>query len=152
LSSAAYEAELSIPGDFIYLRPVRLFIRELAENIGFCHDRVNDIQLVVDEILSNVIEHGSDGYVSRIRISCLSTDDMIEVVVSDTGRSGGSSTKLAKAWSDAVEDRSKTGTERGHGLLLAHNLTDEISMQANSVGGVNVHMVMYKEEQRVKRR
>ena len=142
------EVELEVPGDLIYLRPVRAFIRELTQNMGFSHERVNSIELAVDEIFSNAVEHGSASSRSQIVIRCLVTEEMVRVVVSDTGHGEGSDAGWLGAWSDAVEEEARPGTERGHGLLLAHNLTDEMKMDLNSAGGVDVHLVVYKEKRR----
>ena len=144
MSDVVYDAELRIPGDLIYLRPVRSFIRELAENIGFCRERVGNIELAVDEVFSNAIEHGSADSGSWIVIHCLSTDEMMRVIVSDTGRGKSSNKRWIDAWSDAVKEKAHPGTERGHGLLLARNLIDEMSMESNSMGGVDVHLVVYQ--------
>ena len=139
--------ELKVPSDMIYLRPVRAFVRELAEGIGFCHEKANDIELAVDEIFTNAIEHGSDDTGSPVMVQCLSTDEMMKIIISDTGRQADSSTRWSSAWADAIREKTESGTERGHGLLLAHNLADEMSMESNPTGGVDVHLVIYKEGQ-----
>jgi anti-sigma regulatory factor (Ser/Thr protein kinase) len=149
VQDVAYGIEMKIPSDLIYLRPVRAFVRELAENMGFGHEKANDMELAVDEIFANAIEHGSAGTGSTIVMQCLPTDDMIEIIVSDTGCGKDTSVEWVSAWVDAVTDKTKSGTERGHGLLLAHSLTDDMSMKPNLTGGVDVHLVMYKEEQQV---
>ncbi len=79
------EMELKVPSDMIYLRPVRAFVRELAEGLGFCHEKANDIELAVDEIFTNAIEHGSDDTGSSVMVQCLSTDEMMKIIISDTG-------------------------------------------------------------------
>ncbi len=56
MSDIVYSTELRVPGDLIYLRPVRYFIKELAKNAGFHHKQVGDIELAVDEIFSNAID------------------------------------------------------------------------------------------------
>jgi anti-sigma regulatory factor (Ser/Thr protein kinase) len=139
------DAELRIPGDLVYLRPVRAFIRELAESIGFRRERISDIELAVDEVFANAIEHGSLGSESRIVMKCLPTHEMISVVVSDTGQGRNPNTEWIDAWSDAVRGKIRPWAERGRGLLLARALADEMSMESNSVGGVDVHLVVYKE-------
>ena len=68
---------------------------------------------------------------------------MIEVTVSDTG-TGESDTSWIIAWTDVVKKEIGSHTEKGHGLLLAHNLTDEMSMESNLTGGIDVHLVIYK--------
>ena len=142
-------AELKVPGDLIYLRPVRAFIKELSESIGFHEEKVNNIKLAVDEVFSNAVEHGSANSRSQIVITCSANDEMLTVTISDAGHGKSSSGKLRHAWSNVVTKKTRPGTERGHGLLLAHNLTDEMSMESNSMGGVDVHLVVYKGGQKL---
>jgi anti-sigma regulatory factor (Ser/Thr protein kinase) len=149
VSDFAFGAELKVPGDLIYLRPVRSFIRELAKNIGFSHERVSDIELAVDEIFSNAIEHGSAGSRSQIAIHCLSNEELVKITVSDTGRGEGFNTAWVDAWANVVREKTQPGTERGHGLLLARNLTDQMIMESNKMGGLDVHLVVYKEKQKL---
>lgn len=150
MSDISYHAELRLPSNPIYLRPVRTFVKDLAENIGFSHDKVYDIEIAVDEMFSNAIEHGSVGTGSRIVIRCLSTDDMMRVIVSDAGQKNVPNLAWIDAWLDTVKRGEKCpDTERGHGLLVAHSLTDEMNIESNSMGGVDVHLVVYKEKQRI---
>ena len=106
LSEATCHAELRLPSNLIYLRPVRAFVKELAENMGFGHEKVNDIELAVDEVLSNAIEHGSVGQKSWIVVRCMPTDDMMRVIVSDTGNGSGSKLAWIDLWLDAVKELS----------------------------------------------
>lgn len=145
MRAVASGTELRIPSDMVYLRPVRAFIRELAENIGFCHEKASDIELAVDEVFANAIEHGSRDTGAPVTIQCLSTDDMMKIVISDAGGSAGSpDAKWISAWADAVGGRTESGTERGHGLLLANDLADEMNMESNPLGGLDVQLVIYK--------
>ena len=150
MSDIAYHAELRLPSNLIYLRPMRAFIKDLAENIGFSHDKIYDIEIAVDEMFSNAIEHGSVGPKSCVMIRCVSNDNMMRVIVSDAGQTNGSNLAWIDAWLDAVKrEKKRPDTERGHGLLVAHSLTDEMNIESNSMGGVDVHLVVYKEKQRI---
>lgn len=145
MSDIVYDAELRIPGDLIYLRPVRSFMKELAENMGFSREKTNNLELAVDEVLSNAIEHGSDGSSSQVIIRCVSSNDFIKVTISDAGRRRNTDKRWLNAWSDAVKEKVYPGTERGHGLLLVYNLTEEMILEPNSMGGLDVYLVVYKE-------
>ena len=142
------DVELKVPGDLIYLRPVRTFIRELTQSMDYSHERVNSIELAVDEIFSNAVEHGSASSGSRIVIHCLVTEERARVIVSDSGHGEDSDVGWLGVWSNSAKEEARPGTERGHGLLLAHNLTDEMKVDLNWMGGVDVHLVVYKEERR----
>jgi anti-sigma regulatory factor (Ser/Thr protein kinase) len=127
-------------------------MRELAKNTGFSSEKVSEIELAVDEIFSNAIEHGSAGSGSKIAIRCSANHKLMRITVSDTGSGKGSNTRWMDAWSSVVSDKTQPGTERGHGLLLARNLTDEMIMRPNSVGGVDVHLVIYRESQKIEQK
>ena len=148
MCGVAFGTELRIQSSMIYLRPVRAFVRELAEGAGFSREKANNIELAVDEVFANALEHGSADTESPVIIQCLSTDDMIKITVSDTGSGGVSDTSWINAWTDVVKEETESQTERGHGLLLAYNLTDKMSMEPNLTGGIDVHLVVYKEGSR----
>jgi anti-sigma regulatory factor (Ser/Thr protein kinase) len=143
LSKFSCDAELRIPSDFIYLRSVRAFIRELAENMGFCPEKVRNIEIATDEIFSNAVEHGSTDTQSEILICCSTNDEMVRITISDNGRGKTIKEKWIKVWSDINSSKIKIGTERGHGLLLAHLLTDEMHMESNSAGGLDVQLLWF---------
>ena len=143
MSKFACDAELRIPSDFIYLRSVRAFIRELAENMGFCTEKVRNIEIATDEIFSNAVEHGSNDTQSEILICCSTNDEMIRITISDSGHGKAIKEKWHEVWSDINSSKIKIGTERGHGLLLAHLLTDEMRMESNSVGGLDVQLLWF---------
>lgn len=138
-----YDAEIRIPSDLIYLRSVRAFIKELAKNLGLCQEKVNDIELATDEILSNAIEHGSEGKNSKILIRVKITDEIMEIVISDTGNRSNLEEKWTSAWSDVIKNKIQFGTERGHGLFLTYVLTDKMCMESNSAGGLDAYLIWY---------
>lgn len=143
MGKVIYDAEIRIPSNLIYLRSVRAFVRELAKNLGLCQEKVNDIELATDEILSNAIEHGSEGLDSKISLRLKVTDEKIEIVISDTGNQNNLKEKWTLAWSDVIKKRIQFGTERGHGLFLTYNLTDDMCMKFNSSGGLDAHLIWY---------
>jgi len=143
LSGSLYDAELRIPSNFIYLRSVRAFIKELAENLGFCNEKIHNIELATDEIFSNAVEHGSESPDSEIIVSCLVNDEMMTVTISDRGQNDEFGRKWDEVWSEVINNEVYVGTERGHGLLLARLLTDDMSMESNSVGGLEVRLTWF---------
>jgi anti-sigma regulatory factor (Ser/Thr protein kinase) len=128
---------------------MRAFVRELAEELGFCHEKVNSMEVAVDEVFTNAIEHGSASVDSPVVVQCLSTDEMMEIVVSDTGGGEDRDTSWVSDWTHVVDDEIESWTERGHGLLLAYRLVDEMSMEPNEIGGIEVHLGMYKKGKQI---
>jgi anti-sigma regulatory factor (Ser/Thr protein kinase) len=143
LSGITYDAEIRIPSNLIYLRSVRIFIRELAENMGFCREKVHNVEIATDEILSNAVEHGSEGLNSYINIYCSVDDEMMSITISDQGQGKALRKKWDEVWSEIVNNEVYVGTERGHGLLLARLLTDEMCMESNSIGGLDVCLTWF---------
>lgn len=139
---AKSDIKLKIPSVIFYIEPIRAFIGNLAQNLGFSRKRVADIQLVIDEICSNAIHHGSvDASVDvklRIRIDTHS----LEVLVRDTGspHTGEESWLTHERLSEIEENRSPS-SESGHGIFIAKSLADTHEMHPNSAGGTDVRVV-----------
>ena len=141
LDSKAFDAELRIPSDLAYLRSVRAFIRELAENLGFDSDKIKDIEVATDEILSNAVEHGSKDVNSEIVIFFVTNEESIEIVVRDYGNGEPLTDKLSRILSIIETSNVENDKERGRGLLLARLLSDDMLVESNSAGGLDVHLV-----------
>ena len=139
---AKADIKLKIPSAVFYIEPIRAFIGNLAQNLGFSRKRVADIQLVLDEICSNAIHHGSVdakvGVKLRIRIDRHS----LEILVRDTGvtQAGQKSWLTRERLAEIEEKRSPSG-ESGHGIFIAKSLADTHEMSPNSAGGTDVRVV-----------
>lgn len=135
-----FDAELRIPSDLTYLRSVRAFIKEFARGLGFDSDKVNDIEIATDEILSNAIEHGSRGTNSEIVLFISINEKSMEIVIRDYGKDKPLSDNIFEVWSKAISSNTENNSERGRGLRLAWLLSDDMRMESNSAGGLDVHL------------
>jgi len=111
--------------------------------LGFCNEKMHNIELATDEIFSNAVEHGSESSNSEIIVSCSVNDEMMMVTISDQGQGNEFGRKWDEVWSEVINNEVYVGTERGHGLLLARLLTDDMSMESNSVGGLDVRLTWF---------
>jgi len=107
--------------------------------------RVEDIELAVDEICNNAIEHGSCGVDSEVILVLTLSDDSLEILVRDRGKDRGADNWLQSGRLDEVEERMSPEGERGHGIFLAEMLSDRMNMVPNSHGGTDVLTVFLKE-------
>ena len=82
-----------IPSDYIYVSPIRAFIKQLAQRLQFSQMKVEDIELTVDEICNNAIEHGSSSVQSDILLVLTLNDDCFEILIRDKGKG-----KKAVSW------------------------------------------------------
>ena len=136
---------LKIPSDYIYISPIRAFIRQLAQRLEFPQMKVEDIELTVDEICNNAIEHGSRGVDSDLLLVLTLDDDCLEVLVRDKGKDKGVINWLHSGRLEEVERQMSPKGERGHGIFLAKILSDKIELKPNAHGGTDVRIVFRKK-------
>ena len=136
---------LKIPSDYIYISPIRAFIRHLAQRLEFPQMKVEDIELTVDEICNNAIEHGSRGANSDLLLVLTLDDDCLEILVRDKGKAKGVISWLHSGRLEEVEKQMSPKGERGHGIFLAKILSDRMDMKPNAHGGTDVRIVFFKK-------
>jgi anti-sigma regulatory factor (Ser/Thr protein kinase) len=139
---AKADIKLKIPSAVFYIEPIRAFIGNLAQNLGFSRKRVADIQLVIDEICSNAIHHGSIDATVGVKLRIRIDTHSLEILVRDTGslHTGEKSWLTHDRLSEIEESRSPS-SESGHGIFIAKSLADTHEMQPNSAGGTDVRVV-----------
>ena len=141
---AKADIELKIPSAVFYIEPVRAFIGNLAQSLGFPRKRVTDIQLVLDEVCSNAVHHGSANATVGVKLRIAVDAHALEILVRDTG-SGNARQKNWLTHERLLEieaSRSPT-SERGHGIFIAKSLSDTHEMRSNEAGGTDVRVVFY---------
>ena len=133
---------LTVPSCLKYIRPIQMFIGQLAQQLGFCRTRIYDIELIIDEVCSNAIEHGSESRDSGIDVTLTFDSSKLEIHVRDKGKS------LRKNWLatgrlDEVSQKMTPDSERGHGIFLAEKLSDSLEILPNPLGGTDVQIIFY---------
>ena len=131
--------EIQLPSRLWYIEPVLALLKQLAQQLGFCQPRIADIQLAIDEICGNAIEHGSEGNDTGIIISIDVNDHQLDILVRDKGTQDRgdwlTAEKLKEIYQRRAPDR-----ERGHGIFMVEKLSDEVKMEPNSFGGTDVRV------------
>ena len=141
---AKADIELKIPSAVFYIEPVRAFIGNLAQSLGFPRKRVADIQLVLDEVCTNAVHHGSAHAGVSIKLRIGVDAHALEILVRDTG-SGDAKKKnwLTHERLSEIEASRSPSSESGHGIFIAKSLSDTHEMQSNEAGGTDVRVVFY---------
>ena len=134
--------KLTVPSCLKYIRPIQMFIGQLAQQLGFCRTRIYDIELIIDEVCSNAIEHGSETSDSGIDLTLMFDSSKLEIHVRDKGKSVRKNW-LATGRLDEVSQKMTPESERGHGIFLAEKLSDSLDIQINPLGGTDVQVVFY---------
>ncbi len=136
------DIKLKIPSAVFYIDPVRAFIGNLAKNLGFSRKRVADIQLVIDEICSNAVHHGSIDTTVGVKLQIRSDAHALEILVRDTGsRHKGPKNWLTHERLSEIEANRSPSNEGGHGIFIAKSLSDTYEMKINAAGGTDVRVV-----------
>jgi anti-sigma regulatory factor (Ser/Thr protein kinase) len=136
--------ELKLPSRMCYVSPVLAFIRQVATQIGFHQRRIEDIQLIVDEMSANAIEHGSENATSGIDLIVHPAIDQLEIIIRDKGKKSTQERLTTERLHEISQER-VPGEERGHGLFIAKKLSDDLHIEPNSVGGNDVRVVFRLE-------
>lgn len=134
--------KLSVPSCLKYIRPIQMFIGQLAQQLGFCRTRIYDIELIIDEVCSNAIEHGSETPDSGIDLTLTFDSSKLEIHVRDKGKSVRKNW-LATGRLDEVSQKMTPDSERGHGIFLAERLSDSLEILTNPLGGTDVQVIFY---------
>ncbi|RKU17322.1 hypothetical protein C6503_11145 [Candidatus Poribacteria bacterium] len=139
---AKAEIKLKIPSAVFYIEPIRAFIGNLAQNLGFSRKRVADIQLVLDEICSNAIHHGSVDATVDVNLQIRIDTHSLEILVRDTGSPHAQQESwLTHERLSEIEENRSPSSESGHGIFIAKSLADTHEMHPNSAGGTDVRVV-----------
>ena len=135
------DIKLKIPSAVFYIDPIRAFIGNLAKNLGFSRKRVADIQLVIDEICSNAVHHGSIDVTAGVKLRIRIEAHALEILVRDTGsRHKGQDNWLTHERLSEIEASRSPSNESGHGIFVAKSLSDTYEIQTNAAGGTDVRV------------
>ena len=139
---AQADIQLQIPSAAFYIEPVRAFVGNLAQSLGFSRKRVADIQLVLDEICSNAVHHGSANTTVGVKLYISIDAHTLEILVRDTGpRQAEERSWLTHERLSEIEMDRSPSSERGHGIFIVKSLADKHEMQLNETGGTDVRVV-----------
>lgn len=103
----------------------REHIRKIAEQSGFSHTQLADIEIATGEAVTNAILYGSPSAESRIHISCGFADGHFCIEVRDQGR-GFDPTR--------VPDDADMDALGGRGLRLMRALMDQVDLHYDGRG------------------
>ncbi len=118
------QLSLSMGFDANELAGVQNAIEEFAQGQNWEPDVVFHISLVVEEIVLNVVNHGSDGDEGKIRIEISSNAESVRLDIIDDGRPFN---PLVDAPVPDVESSIEERAVGGLGIHLIRTMVDEIS-------------------------
>ena len=114
---------------------ISTFVRDAVERLPLSDDALFDIDLAVEEACTNIVRHAyRTGREGDIEVSVEATDDAVRITLTDWGRAFD-----ADAAHLAVDVPVEVRAQGGMGVLLIHELMDEVTRTSAAVpGGPNV--------------
>jgi serine/threonine-protein kinase RsbW len=128
---------LDLPEDTTYIRTTRLLSRCLLEDIKASPQTVEDVELIVTELCSNVIRHAQSKE-THFLVTLEYYKPQVVITVTDTG-AGFSQTDLPPVGS---KRKDFDGGERlgGFGMVLLEGLSDKVDYTETNPHGTTVRV------------
>lgn len=140
--AAAYQVQ--IPSDLEYIPPLRQFIAELARVEGFSKKFCFRTEIIVDELVTNGILHGSQDVHTTISVAASFDNSQMHLSVQDQG---GSRQNLENLKRSVYSPRPSSDKKRGRGLKIVQMLSSEIKIDLAENGNTQVHVVKAKDDE-----
>jgi anti-sigma regulatory factor (Ser/Thr protein kinase) len=140
--SSAYRVQ--VPSDLEYIPPLRQFVAELARVEGFSKKFCFRTEIIVDELVTNGILHGSQDVHTTIALSARFEDAQMHLSVQDQGGSRKNLENLKRA---VYSPRPSSDRKRGRGLKIVQMLSSEIKIDLEENGNTQVHVVKSKDDE-----
>jgi serine/threonine-protein kinase RsbW len=130
-------ATLRLCADLSELCAIREFVSRTSRDLGLDNCVVQDLQLAVDEICSNVILHGYDGHCGEIEVTVERCEAGVQVIVRDRASAFDPQSVPIPDIDAPLQERPMGGL----GLFLVRQLMDEVRFEFESEKGNSVTMV-----------
>jgi serine/threonine-protein kinase RsbW len=132
-----------IPSRMGYEKKAMEKAAEVAREMGFSEDRINDLKTAVAEACINAMEHGNDlDDRTCIGITLTPGSSTLEVSISDDG----SGVKDVPTPSIQEKMEGHDPSKRGWGVFLIKSLMDDVQFLSDQGGGNTVRMVIHLEQ------
>ncbi len=138
---AGYAVQL--PSDLEYIPPLRQFIAEIARVEGFSKKFCFRTEIIVDELVTNGILHGSQDVHAPITINAKFEADQLNLSVQDQGGTRQNLENLKHAIYSPKPP--STEKKRGRGLVIVQMLTNELKIDLGENGNTQVRVVKTRD-------
>ncbi|MGI4792163.1 MAG: ATP-binding protein [Janthinobacterium lividum] len=128
---------LDLPEDLSYIRTTRLLSRTLLEDIKVVKEDMDDVEIIVGELCSNVVRHAHSKE-KHYSVVLEYYEPRVVITVTDKGQGFGQEDVLPAGTVRPDE----AGGERvgGFGLFLLEGLSDKLKFTATVPHGTTVHV------------
>lgn len=133
-------SKITLPNKFDYLDIAQLFVHETAKKIGFSGNFLNNIDIAIEEAVSNVMKHTYDAEENRtFDIFCEKLRNGIKIIIKEMGMPFDPSNVKKYQPTGNLEEANTSGL----GLFLISKVMDEYSFHNLGINGKEMHMIKY---------
>ena len=126
--------KLSLPNQMPYLPVAQSFVREVAAHFGFQGASLSQIELAVEEAVTNVMQYGYDAEESRaFDIICERIPRGIRIVIHEMGM----------PFDPTHIPQYHPGESAGMGVFLMKTMMDECTFHNFGPAGKETHLIKY---------
>ncbi len=130
--------------DLDYVPPLRHFVADLARLEGFPKKFCFRTEILVDELVTNAIQHGCQEPQSEIQVRVSFASDRMDLSVQDAG---GKPENLEGLRTAVYTPRPQQQETKGRGLVIVQMLSDELNLNLTDTGHTQVRVTKLREDQ-----
>jgi serine/threonine-protein kinase RsbW len=119
------------------LSTIRDFVEDIATRLNVVPTAIPNIVLAVDEMVTNIIEHGYQGQPGSIEIEVTTQDDALIIRLRDQASPFDPTTRPPPDLSIPFDDRPPGGL----GIYLTRKVMDDIQHRATAVHGNDLTLI-----------
>ena len=131
--------KMTFPNKLSYFFLVQLFVREIAQTVGFSGRELNQIDIAVEESVSNIMVHNSVEELPSFDIVCEKIPGGIKIILKDMGIPFDPDRIKKYELSKNPDDISASGL----GIYLIQKMMDDLSFRNLGTGGKETVMIKY---------
>lgn len=136
-TNAVSKLDIWFKADISYISPIRRLVGSTAMREGFSEESIHELELAIDESITNIIEHGYNFDASKsIGVNIAFDQDKMIITISDKGKPF----NMQKLPENSFF--SSKGPFRGRGQYIIRNTIDKI--EYTPVSGVENKLVLTK--------
>ena len=130
---------MTFPNKLSYSFVVQLFVREIAKKIGFTGDQLDQIDIAIEESVSNIMVHTSDEENPTFDIICEKIPGGIKIILKEMGIPFDPERVKKYELTKVLDDLSTSGL----GIYLIQKVMDELSFHNLGPQGKETVMIKY---------
>lgn len=132
----------TLPTDLSYIETAQIFVREAAKRIGFSNNELKELDIAIEEAVSNVVKNSPpEEESSSFEIICEPLPHGLEIVIKEKGMPFDPN-QIPKYEPGKNIDEASTS---GLGVYFIKRMVDELTFKNLGLGGKETRMVKYIE-------